>query len=683
MIPEVGTWSLTLTVLVCALSTLAAVGSASMKQTAWLSLSRQLVGLAFVLLTVAIWALARAFLDSNFALAYVASYSERALPWGYKLAAVWAGQEGSILLWAWLLALMNVVFVIQTRRQSGTQAATSIATLSVILGFFALLMVFAANPFQLGPFTPPDGHGLNPLLQHPSMIAHPPLLFVGYAGLAIPFAALMGVLIAGKGGDEWVVGIRRWLLMAWVFLTVGILLGAQWAYVELGWGGYWAWDPVENASLLPWLTATALVHSIGCQRRFGLFRRYNAWLIVASFLLCILATYLTRSGVIQSVHAFGESLVGTFFLVFLLVGIAVSALTIVVRRRVLAGPQELPAFLSRPGMFLLANSLLVLMTIVVAVGTMFPLISGPFVDEPISVGPPFYNKVIMPMALALMAMMAFGPLLRVSKNPSEELIKTALIPTALGVIGVIVALAVGQTNPWALASVLVVVTAAGSIVTNLYRLVRQRMAVESESFGSALVRLVDSDHRRFGGQIVHIGMFMIVVGTAGSSLFNVDQTVQLQPGQSATVGDYTIQYDRPEVLQGRNYIALQADVAITNQKTNQRINLLPQMRDYHKSEQMHAEVALRSSLVRDIYLTLVGWEQGGNFIALRFMMNPLIAWLWLGGLVMTLGTLFCLFPAFIREPRAARASAVSNRARVIHLASPTCTEAFETSMETV
>jgi len=674
---SIGTWSLTLSVLVAAGAALAAIASHALNEPKLLRTARRLIGLTFVLLTVTMFALGKALIDSDFSIAYVASYTELALPWGYKIAALWAGQEGSVLLWAWLLALMGWIFAINWRHRKGLEPAIAIASFAMVQAFFSLLLVIAANPFTPGATVPQDGMGLNPLLQHPSMISHPPLLFIGYAGFTVPFAMMLGALVAGRRDNQWIALTRRWLLISWGFLTVGILLGAQWAYVELGWGGYWAWDPVENASLLPWLTGTALLHSLGPHQRFGMFKRFNAGLIAASFLLCLLATYLTRSGVIQSVHAFGESLVGTFFLVFLILCTLVSIGVIAWRWRMLKPDQPLDSLVSRPGMFLMANWLLVLMTVVTAVGTMFPIFSGMFVEQPISVGQPFYNKVVVPMGLVLVALMSVGPLLRVGSEAGRELRRWMIIPLIIAGLAVLVAMVLGLLNAWALVCVAIVATAVAALLLNLGRLVLQRMKIESEDALTALMRLVDGDHRRFGGQMVHIGMFMLVAGTAGSSLFSVNQTMQMSPGDSTPFGQYTLTYGGLDEVRGRNYTAIEAKMTLTDEE-GKAIPMRPQQRFYDKTQQPFAEVALRTSLTEDAYLTLAGWENNGQLAAFQGIINPLVSWIWIGGLVMTIGALFCLFPPLLPAAQPHSTSDV----RTVHLAEPTCSEKLVDATET-
>jgi cytochrome c-type biogenesis protein CcmF len=556
------------------------------------------------------------------------------------------------MLWGWLIAAMSVIAIVVAWRRTDTEQAVTTGTLAVICGFFAALMLFAANPFTLTQPVPADGHGLNPMLQDPGMIAHPPLLFLGYAGFTIPFAMMFGALATGRRDNHWVADIRRWTLAAWLFLTVGILLGAQWAYVELGWGGYWAWDPVENASLLPWLTGTALLHSIMAQQHRGMLKVWNAILIALTFVLCIFGTYVTRSGIVDSVHTFGKSLVGTFFLVFLLGTIAISALLIFARRRLLKPEHSLETAWGREGAFVAANVLLAVMTAVTTVGTIFPVISNAFTGRSVSVSQPFYNKVVVPMGLCLMALMAAGPLLNYGKGATEHLKKHLPAPL-LG--GFLTAAIVGLTwrvgNPWALVTAFIIGVAAVSLVWDLVATVTRRAHGNHENLALATVRTIDANHRRYGGQTVHVGMLMIMVGIAGSSIYGTKDVLQLTQGASQQVpGGWRVALDKVDEVRGPNYAAVEATVRVTDPRKGAEITLRPQRRFYDKAEDSNSEVAIDSTWRRDAYVTLAGWENGGRLVALELYVNPLVAWLWIGGIVITAGTLLCLVPRLLPRP---------------------------------
>ena len=396
------------------------------------------------------------------------------VPTGYKLAALWAGQEGSLLLWAWLLAGLAALAVCLRRKDAPHHQAPAVAILAAICAAFAAMLLFAANPFQLGHLVPADGEGLNPLLQNPAMAAHPPMLFLGYAALAVPMATFLAALISGRRDRAWVASAQRWAVGAWLFLTVGILLGAQWAYVELGWGGYWAWDPVENASLLPWLTTTALLHCLIAQQRTGgMLKAWGAGLAISSFLLCIFGTYLTRSGVVASVHSFPRSPIGWFFLVMLVAGSVGSAGVMVWRRGLLNSDRRIEGLLSREGAFLAASALLVVMMLATLAGTIFPVLAKPFTHRPVTVGPEFYNTVVLPMGLALAALMALAPLL----GPAEGATRPGrrfFLPALAAAHAAVLAGILGDWSPWMMGCAAVAGFAALAIGQDLVRAVIAR-----------------------------------------------------------------------------------------------------------------------------------------------------------------------------------------------------------------
>ncbi|MGE5609529.1 MAG: heme lyase CcmF/NrfE family subunit [Bacillota bacterium] len=660
-----GNYSLCVAVLMAVVSllvSLAAVrlGSPGIRRTArWGILSLA------ILLTVSCIVLLQSLISSDFRLAYVAHYTERALPMGYKVAAFWAGQEGSLLLWAWLLAIMSVIFVIRHRKQEGSEYAVATGTLAAVLGFFAALLLFAANPFDQSPSPVADGHGLNPLLQNVGMIAHPPTLFIGYAGFTIPFALLVGVLITGRLGTDWIARARPWALVSWLFLGVGIALGAQWAYVELGWGGYWAWDPVENASLLPWLTGTALLHSNIGQRQRGMFKRWNAVLVAGTFLLCIFGTYITRSGVVQSVHGFGESLVGTFFLVFLFLTTLLSIGFILWRWPALKPEKRIEGWISREGGFLTANILLVTMMILTLLGTMLPVISRVLAGQSVSANQASYNRMVLPLALVLFATMGVAPLLPYGRIVGKKMLRSSAFPLIVAIFAVVVLLVLKIRNPWALASAAVAAMVLAGVLLDLFRgLVACRQNTQ-ENWLRVPVRLITAGYRRYAAQAVHAGMAMVVIGIAGSSLYNTNQTLQLSPGQSAAVGRYHLRLDSIDETRGENYSAVEARVTMTD-PAGAAQELRPQRRFYDKAEQPSSEVALRSNWREDLYVTLAGWQDGGQITALQVIVNPLVLWIWAGAVVMTLGGLVCLLPRL-----RSRSQAVSTPEPAIQKPAPT------------
>jgi cytochrome c-type biogenesis protein CcmF len=640
-----GELTLSFAVLASSIALLASIAAARFSSLRALAVARWAVGGIALMFAISSVVLFIALLGGEYSVDYVARFTDRGLPTGYKLAAFWAGQEGSLLLWALLLAILSTIAVFTLdRAQSIGQSAATIGTLAVVCAFFALLILFAANPFAPAPQSVTDGVGMNPMLQDPAMIAHPPLLFMGYAAFTIPFAIMIGALIVGRQDDQWIDATRRWALFAWLFLTVGIVLGAQWAYLELGWGGYWGWDPVENASLLPWLTATAFVHSIMVQQHRSMFRIWNAGLLAATFVLCVFGTYLTRSGLVDSVHGFGESLVGTFFLVFLMTVVVFCIVLILIRVRRLRSNRKIESLISREGAFLAANILLCAMTAVVLVGTLYPVISHAITGTSTTLGPPFYNRVVAPAGLVLIGLMSFGPLLIYGKEGVRKSLRGSVPPTVLALIAAGGAWIIGYHSPWAM---LAAAIAAGAITCAAVDFVHALIVrSRKENFFLALVRLVDGNHRRYGAQIVHLAMVLIMIGITGSSVFSQSQTLQLNPGQSTDIAGFHLTLDTISQARQLNYMATEAVVNVTDVNGN-AFTLKPQRRVYDKwEEQTSSVVAIGSNWKRDLYLNLAGWDEGGSNVAIQVFVNPLVNWIWIGGWVLAIGAVFCMVPSF-------------------------------------
>jgi cytochrome c-type biogenesis protein CcmF len=660
----IGNVSLAMALLVATVAVLAALAAARFGSTRLLAAAKAGVFGIAVLLGGAAAALLVLLVNSDFHVDYVTRYTERALPLGYKLAAFWAGQEGSLLLWACLLAGMAVIAVLTLRgpydqdhaNHKLRQHAVTIATLALVSGFFVALMLCAANPFRPTERVLADGRGLNPMLQNIGMIAHPPILFLGYGGFTIPFAIMLGAMAAGRRDDAWIGEIRRWALVAWMFLSAGILLGAQWAYVELGWGGYWAWDPVENASLLPWLTGTALLHSIMAQQHRGTLKVWNVALIAATFILCIFGTYLTRSGVIQSVHAFEASSIGTFFLVFLGISLIVSVGIVLLRWKALRPTGTLGSPVGREAMILVGNFLLVGMAALTLIGTVFPLISGSVTGQAVSVSGSFYNKAVLPLALGLIAIMSIGPAL--GEGDAGKLLKRLAVPLILAAILAGALIGRGYRGGWIIGCAIVGVVGVTTFAIELVRAWAARARVKHENPLVALLHVVDGNHRRYGGQVVHMGVLMILAGIAGSSLLGVKETFQLNPGQTVAFAGGTLKLDKIHDVTAVNYNAVEAVVTLTDNK-GVATTLRPQRRFFNKSQESSSEVDIRSDLRRDLYLILAGWEDGGNVTAIEAIVNPLVNWIWIGGITLVFGTMFCLLPRLMRGERRATAPATA------------------------
>ena len=512
----------------------------------WVDSGRRAVYALAGLMTVAWVILEAAFLRSDFSFNVVAAHSSTTTPTFYKLAAPWSSQEGSLLLWVWLLSLWSSLILFLTRRR--IREVTPYAT-AVLLGFatfFISLAAFFANPFTTTANPPAEGAGLDPLLLHPSMMIHPPMLYSGYTLLTVPFAFAVGALITGRLRADWISLTRRFALAAWLFLGIGIVLGARWSYTELGWGGYWAWDPVENAALMPWLCTTAFIHSVMIQEKRGMLKIWNVSLILGSGTLAILGTFLVRSGILDSIHAFGASTLGVPFVVLLAVMITGAIGLIIWRRQLLASEARLDSLLSREAVFLLQNLVLVGMVLVIFWITFFPLISEALTGNKISVGPPAFRPFIVPLALVLVALSGIGPIIAWRRVTAGNLRRNFLVPVSAGLICLVVLLVEGvDSRPFALAMFVLGAFVLATVVQELARGAAARRAMTGETPPLALLRIIRRNRRRYGGYIVHGGVALLLIGVAGSSSFQHSRQVTLTPGQSATVDGYAIRYVRP------------------------------------------------------------------------------------------------------------------------------------------
>jgi len=587
---------------------------------AWIGRARVALGLNLAFLMTAGAALAWALLKSDFRYAYVFAHTERSLGALYKLSAFWSGQEGSILLWALIFAALTCV---RTALVPGRRSdALALCVLSAVLTFFNGLLLFGASPFtQLPGVVPAEGAGLNPMLHHWAMALHPPTLFVGYAAFAIPMAIMIGG-VAGRE-DDWIEQMRPWALLAWMALTLGIALGAWWAYVELGWGGYWAWDPVENASLVPWLTGTALLHAIVAHRKTGGLGTWAAWLALATFALCLLATSLTRSGFVESVHAFAQSGIGVAFLGLMGIVIAIGACTIVAQqdaRRAQPGAATLLGDLIH-----LALVLLVAMAAATLVGTIMPILSSLIFKSPMSVGSGYYARAVVPLGVVLAAIMAVAPL-AVDAARNGRTVRTRLfIPTGAALAACMTSAALGYGHPEFLACVAIASFTLAGIVLSVW--------LNPHTWA-----------RRCGAWLAHAGLVLVMLGVAGSNLFSLRETVQLDADGSARVGGYVLKFEGLSDLRGEGYSAVQADVLLIA-ADGSTSTLHPQQRFYDRFAESNSEVSVRSGLGEDIYVALLGWHTGGERISLLVLINPLTIWIWIGAGAMALGSAWAAVPS--------------------------------------
>jgi cytochrome c-type biogenesis protein CcmF len=596
-------------------------------------------------------------LADQFQLTYVWNHSERALPTFYKFAALWGGQSGSLLFWVMLLSIFSVAVAIPNRNRHQVLMPYVNAILLATTVFFLSLLVFAANPFDRVGFVPPDGQGLNPLLQNYWMVIHPVMLYLGFVGLAVPFAFAMAALISRKLDNEWVRTVRRWTLIPWMFLSAGIIMGSQWAYMELGWGGYWAWDPVENASFLPWLTGTAFLHSIIIQEQRGILKVWNISLIWATYFLVILGTFTTRSGVLESVHSFARSNVGPFFLVFLILVVVSFLYLLFTRMPLLRSEQPMDSFFSREGAFLANNWLFTGIAFATLWGTFFPMFSELLTGEKISVAAPFFNKVNGPLFLMLVILMGVGPLMG-WRHTSWQALRTQFVwPTAMGIVIGIVAWFFGE-NVFAAVGLAVCAFAATTIVQEYVRGIQARRKTQGENLFTAMGSLWSRNGRRYGGYIVHLGIVFIGVAIVGNEFYQQTTNVTLDRGQAVTLGGFEIEYMGMRVDEQANRQEFIAALSVADLNSGRKLDeIFPKRNIYFKTPDMPtSEVGLRMTPIQDVYVVLNGWESGGESATFTLYVNPLTMWMWIGGLVLVLGTLICTWP----HPAQRRTVAVSS-----------------------
>jgi cytochrome c-type biogenesis protein CcmF len=612
------------------------------------------VGIAiFPIVSLAVASLTYLLITNNFSMAYVAEHSSRGLPLVYKIAALWAGQAGSLLFWTWLLSIFTFVALVANRKKHPELMPTVATILAGVEFFFLLLNNFVDSPFKvLGVVgssgaahvvTLTNGQGLNPLLQYPEMVLHPPLLYLGYTGFTIPFAFVLAAMIRRVPDEKWVRITRRWTIVAWSFLGIGILLGAHWAYAVLGWGGYWAWDPVENASLLPWITGTAFLHSIVIQERRGMMKRWSVWLIFTTFLLSILGTLLTRSGIVNSVHAFAKSSIGVWLTTFLAITFVVCLWGFWTSRKGLRPRRQLDSLLSREASFLFGVLILMAACLAVLWGTLLPVFTEWVEGAKITIGPPFFDKITVPIALLLLLLMGVTPLLSWGRNPPGRLGKSLWLSLAGGLVAGAVAYAMGFRLIEPLVCIILSVFALITIVSQFFRGARTLASRSGGNTVSALGTLAMSDTRRYGGFIVHIGVILIFVGISGQA-FNRQVKKTVQPGEQFTIGPYTLVPQNFDQIQKSNYEGVRASIEVF--KNGRSVMMLhPERRFYPASQLAETKVAIHSSLERDLYVVYQGNNPANNQPVIHAYLNPLVHWIWLGGLVMVLGTILTLIPS--------------------------------------
>jgi cytochrome c-type biogenesis protein CcmF len=599
---------------------------------------------SFLAALVASGVLLTALLRHDFSFVYVWRHTSLELPRPYTVSAFWGGQEGSLLLWLLILTGFSAAAVLLGRRSAPSLLAWTVPVLGAVTVFFSFLLVAVASPFTTQA-APADGLGLNPSLQNPYMLAHPPFLYLGFVGLTIPFAFAMGALAARRSDELWVVITRRWTLVAWMLLGFGQLLGAHWAYVEVGWGGYFAWDPVENAALMPWLAATAFLHSVMIQEKRGMLKIWNVLLVVGAFALALFGTFLTRSGILSSIHSFTESSIGPWFLGFIGVVVAGSTALILSRLPLLRSKTRLESPVSREATFLYNNLLLVAFCLTILWGVAYPILTEALRGEPVTVGPPYYNFFLKAFGLPLLILMGIGPLIAWRRASLRGLGRIFAWPLGVAVASgvVLLALGAGSSIPGLIGYTFCVFVLA-SIVLEFVRGTRARQALSGGSWAAAFAQLVGRNRRRYGGYVVHASIVLLAIGVIGSSAYDTTREQRLQPGESMTVRDYTLTYRGTTQERGPNAVELRALVDV--ERDGERLGTMrPGKNSYLAEQQVSNESAIRSDRLNGEDLFLIAEQlQPGGPVFLKALVKPLVNLIWLAGFVFVGGALIALWP---------------------------------------
>ena len=664
MLADFGYGILVVTFLVALYSVIAAFMGERNKSAQMVESARRAQLLTFPLLTLGAGVLIYLLVSSDFNVSFVYEVTSRSMPTYLKITAWWGGQSGSLLFWAWLLSAFTSAVTLRKWDRDLEFLPWVIVVSSITLAFFLSMNIFFENPFarfwQVAgniepftfkpaggmPFAPQDGRGLNPLLRHPGMVIHPPMLYLGFVSFVIPFAFAIAALATGRTDDRWTRLTRRWTLWAWLFLSLGLVLGGRWAYDVLGWGGYWGWDPVEIAAFMPWLTGTAFLHSVMIQEHKGMLKQWNMILIVLTYSLVIFGTFLTRSGVLSSVHAFAQSAIGPMFFAFIGLTFITSIALLIWRWPDLKSETEMKSMLSREALFLLNNLLFLSVLVVCFWGVIFPLISELFTGQKVTVGPPFYERANTPLFGAMMALMGIAPLAAWGKSTMLTLGRALWKPTLPALFVPVLAYFAGYTNWVALIGFFLVAFVIFVTVYDTFRGARARQRAQQESFLTALARLAGRNRRRYGGYIIHISMMLMAIGILGIEVFQTETQGTLAQGESLQLDGYTIEYKEiavwPEEDKGVQYTRAVVDVYKDDEFLSQ---LYPRIDYYFEAQQTMTIPGQRSTLKDDLYILLVDWQPataaGATF---KVYHNPLVNWLWVGSIVFITGMLFAAWP---------------------------------------
>ncbi len=682
MIANFGFGALVVTLVVTIYGIFAAIHAVRTNSLAWVESARKAMLLTFPLITAVALAIILLLVGGHYEVQYVYNVTSNSMPLYLKITALWGGQAGSLIFWSWLMSAFATAVTLRKWDRDREFLPWVIVVSLVTLAFFLSLSLFIENPFVrfwqsstggeiaalfqpagTTPIAPFDGRGLNPLLRHPGMIIHPPMLYLGFVAFVIPFAFAIAALATGRTDDRWIRLTRRWSLVAWLFLSLGLVLGSRWAYDVLGWGGYWGWDPVEISAFMPWLSGTAFLHSVMMQEKRGLFKRWNMFLIILTYSLVIFGTFLTRSGVLSSVHAFSQSAIGPLFFGFIGVTFIISAILLMVRWGDLASEGQLSSLLSRESLFLVNNLLFMGILAVCFWGVIYPLVSELFTGQKITVGPPFYERATGPQFAALLLLMGIAPLSAWGHSTIKTLGKGLWKPLSASVIVAAIIYAMGTHQLAALLAFWLVALVILVILYEYYRGVAARNRKNGESIPAALWNLTTRNRRRYGGYIIHFGVVLMALGVVGIDMFQTETQGTIPPGGSLTLSGYTVTLDKLDLFDtndGRN--VARAAVSIT-QNGNQLGMLYPRRDYYYDSQQPVTIPGLRSTMADDLYVVLVDWEPiSSNGVTFKIYNNPLVNWLWVGGFVFIFGTMVAAWPD--KDPETAKMRAAKRLASV-------------------
>ena len=686
MLAEVGYGALAIALLLSMYAVGAAMYGALRTRPEWIESARRAALLIWPMLTFALGSIVALLLTNQFQVEYVASVTSRAMPTYLKVTALWGGQAGSLLFWSWLMATFTFVLMLRSWERDGEFLPWVIVVTMVTLAFFLSLNVFVENPFarlwamggmqqpikaMFPPrgatlFIPADGNGLNPLLRHPGMILHPPMLYAGFVAFVIPYAFAMASLITGRTDARWIHLTRRWALAAWLFLSLGLILGMRWSYDVLGWGGYWGWDPVEVSALLPWLTGTAFLHSVMIQEKEELLKHWNMVLIILTYALVIFGTFLTRSGVLSSVHAFAQSAIGPLFFGFIGITFALSLYLLMHRWNDLKSGLRIESLWSREALFTFNNMVFMGIVVVAFWGVIFPILSELVTGQKVTVGPPFYQKATGPLFALLLLLMGIAPLSAWGYASLKRMKRLLRWPLVLAVLTMMSLVGMGVTAIWPLVGAFLVALVTYVTGGEFVRGVRARMK-RGESLPLAIVRLISRNRRRYGGYIVHLGIVLMAVGIIGTQFFETETQATIPLHGKIVLGRYVMTYDALQQFGGPdNRIVARAVVSVY--KDGRKVAVVHPRRDFYIDSQQPMTIpGVRSSWLDDFYVILVDWQpistEGATFKAFH---QPLVGWIWVGALVFIVGTLIAVWPepdmtavTARRQPMPRRASAIS------------------------